>query len=188
MPVIQASQRVHINYPTDWPTYLKEALEDRKNLRLPERAEGNAFTPEELRGLVCDTSGTLLDYSDNLIPGVKELLEALKKQGGFSKIEVTSGGSDCLSIIHAALRDTHLVDNFAYAGTQKRGYAATTGSTFVLEDSGNDTTTPFLLSAITPHRQVWNMGIARHPNSYDNELIDEIIKAYSAVRTELEKL
>ena len=129
-----------------------------------------------------------MHYSDNLIPGVKELLEALRKQGGFSKIEVTSGGSDCLSAIRQALRDTVLVDNFAYADTPKRGYAATTGSTFVLEDRGNDTTTPFLLSAITPHRQVWNMGIARCPSRYDTALIDEMIKAYSAVRTELEKL
>ena len=63
MPVTQVSQRVHISYPTDWLTYRGEVLEDRKKLRLPERAEGNIFTPEELRSLVCDTSGTLLDYS-----------------------------------------------------------------------------------------------------------------------------
>lgn len=189
MPVIQVSQRVHINYPTDWPTYLREALEDRKKLRLPERPEGNAFTSEELRGLVCDTSGTLLDYSNNLIPGVKELLEALKKQGGFTKIEVTtSGESDCLSAIEAALGDTHLVDNFAWADTPKREYAATTGSTFALEDEGNNTATQFLLRAIPPRRQVWNMGIAFRPRNYDNELIGEIVQAYSAVRTELEKL
>ena len=185
MPVTQVSQRVHISYPTDWLTYCGEVLEDRKKLRLPERAEGNIFTPDELRSLVCDTSGTLLDYSDNLIPGVKELLEALRKQGGFSKIKVTSGGSDCLSEISRALRDTDLVDNFAYAGTPKRGYAATTGSTFVLEDRGNNTTTPFLLSAITPHRQVWNMGIAYCPDSYDTKLIVEIVTAYSTVRTQL---
>ena len=188
MSITQVSKRVHIIYPTDWQTYCREVLEDRKNLRLPERAEGNIFTPDELRKLVCDTSGTLLDSYNRLIPGVKELLEALRKQGGFSNIEVTSGGSDCLFEISQALHDTDLVDSFVYAETSKRGYAAVTGSTFVLEDIGNDTTTPFLLSAITPHRQVWNMGIAYCPSSYDTELIDEIIKAYSAVRTELEKL
>ncbi len=192
MPVIQASPRVYISYPDDWPSYRRETLEDRnkllKKLGLPERVEGNAFTPEELRGLVCDTSGTLLDYNDRLIPGIEELLKALREKAEFKKIEVASGGSDCLSVIGAALGKTGLVDDFIYINGKKRGYAGTSNSTFVLEDDGANSNTRYLLSAITPHRQVWNMGLYLPPKQYDDELIGEIVSAFSSVRTELEKL
>ena len=192
MPVTQASPRVFISYPDDWRIYRQEAQGDRnhllKKLGLPERAEGNAFTPEELRGLVCDTSGTLLDYGDKPIPGIEELLKALREKAEFKRIEVASGGSDSLSIINSVLGNTGLVDSFIYINGKKRGYAVTIKSAFVLEDDGASRDTRYLLSAITPYRQVWNMGLYLSPPQYDNELIDGIVTAYSTVRTELEKL
>ncbi len=193
MPLVQYSPRVTISYPDDWPSYRKQVIEDKnrflKALRLPEiQQEDKLFTTDELEGLVCDTSGTLLDYEP--IPGIEVLLKALREKAGFKKIKVASGGSDPIRIIERALGKTDLVDNFVYVEGSKRNYAATNNFTFVLEDDDANENTPYLLSAITPYRQVWNMGRYTyvHPREYDEELVNDIAGAFSSIKTELEKL
>ena len=189
MKILQLSPKVEVRLPEDWALYRKEAHADKKKIDIKELGDIKEPLYTSI-SLLSDSSFTLLNDENKLIPGAEDLLRAFKEKLGFEKIIVASGGGwRMLDEVKKALKEPTIVNNYSPVYGSKSSYAAESGVPFVLEDSSKaQKENKFLIEhEESPRRQVWWIQVP-DLDEYNPEIIDEITKAVSEVSEELKKL